>query len=203
MKIVNRYTQLTLWESDHATVRETLEAAVKAKTYLGGAYLGNANLGNANLVGANLVGAYLVGANLGGASLVNAYLGNANLGGAYLGNANLGGANLGNAYLVGAYLVGANLVGANLVGAYLGGAYLGDLATGPFCKWRVYGKGDSITIGCKTKTITEWDSFFASDEQYETGRKSPAFLYIHANYLAQRAWQIALTEGAAAMTKEK
>ena len=136
-QIKHRRTNVVLFECDvpdniasGLRTRYTLEKAVEAKTYLGGAYLDGAYLGGANLGGAYLDGAYLGGASLGGAylggaSLGGAYLGGAYLDGAYLGGANLGGAYLGGAYLGGAYLGGANLDGANLDGAYLGGAYLG------------------------------------------------------------------------------
>ena len=64
MKILHRFSDATLFESDHATMRETLMAAVKAR----------ANLARADLAGANLAGADLEGANLAGADLADADL---------------------------------------------------------------------------------------------------------------------------------
>lgn len=48
--------------------------------------------------------------------------------------------------------------------------------------------GDKIKIGCKEKTIEEWDSFFASNETFETSRNSEDFKQIEAVYLAYKAY---------------
>src|SRR5574340_224586 len=74
MKILNRWTDAIIFEDDKPELRDTILAAIAAKTYLGGANLGGANLGGANLGGANLGGA-----NLGGAHLRGAYLGGARI----------------------------------------------------------------------------------------------------------------------------
>jgi hypothetical protein len=39
-----------------------------------------------------------------------------------------------------------------------------------------------ITIGCKNRTIQEWDDFFASDEVIETQRDTDRFLKIKITY---------------------
>jgi hypothetical protein len=124
-----------LWSDDKATIKESLEAAVKARADLdgadlNGAYLAGANLDGANLAGANLAGAYLDGADLNDACLAGANLAGADLAGANLAGANLAGANLAGAYLDGADLNDACLAGANLAGADLDGADLdgADLA---------------------------------------------------------------------------
>ena len=91
-------------------------------------------------------------------------------------NANLGYANLGGADLGGANLRGANLGYANLIGADLGGAKNKETATLPiFCKWNFGIKGNLIVIGCKEKTIEQWDLWFDSEEEYSTSRDTEDF----------------------------
>lgn len=143
-----------------------------------------ANLEGANLEGANLVGANLDGANLRGAKLEDANLVCANLVGANLVCANLRGANLVGANLVGANLERANLDGANLVGANKIPIY---------SKWS-HGITDGlIHIGCKKKTIQEWDDFFESDEVYSTPRNTYEFKQIQAVYNAYKAYLTTLS----------
>ena len=95
------------YESDNATMKKAVEAAVDD----------NANLRDADLRGADLSGADLRGANLRGANLSGA-----DLSGADLRGANLSGADLRDADLRGANLSGADLSGADLSGADLSGA---------------------------------------------------------------------------------
>jgi len=65
VRIVHRYDSTrVLYEGEHETVRDAVEAAVKAR----------ANLAGANLYGTNLAGANLAGASLGGACLAEANL---------------------------------------------------------------------------------------------------------------------------------
>ena len=101
------------YESDNATMKKAVEAAVDD---------------NANLRDADLSGADLSGADLSGANLRDANLRDANLSGADLSGANLRDANLRDADLSGADLSGANLRDANLSGADLSGANLRDAA---------------------------------------------------------------------------
>ena len=54
MKIINRYTKVTIIERDVATIKELVELAVKEKINLTKANLSEANLSEANLIGANL-----------------------------------------------------------------------------------------------------------------------------------------------------
>jgi hypothetical protein len=49
-------------------------------------------------------------------------------------------------------------------------------------KWVVYYKKGIVKIGCKIKTIEEWDLFFASTEVFETARDSLAFNQIYKTY---------------------
>ena len=95
----------------------------------------------------------------------------------------------------GADLIGANLIGANLSGANLIGAENIETAYLPiFCKWTPCIIGDKIKIGCKEKTVEEWDSFFASNETFETSRDSEQFKQIEAVYLAYKAYYLHLNK---------
>ena len=108
----------------------------------------------------------------------------ANLRGANLREANLYGTDLYGANLRGADLYGANLYGANLYGA----ENLEEATLPMFCKWGAGVKGDNLSIGCKTKSLEEWDAFFNSDEEYSTPRDSPEFKQIQAVYEAHKAY---------------
>ena len=115
---------------------------------------------------------------------VDASLRNASLRNASLVGASLVGASLDGASLVGASLVGASLRNASLVGAKnLNTAYLPI-----YCKWDASVLGDKIVIGCKEKTIDEWEAFFNSNEEYLTKRNTPEFKKIQAVYLAYKAY---------------
>jgi hypothetical protein len=70
--IRNRWTNAVIYEGDFATMRECVEAAVKACANLSGANLSRADLYGADLSGANLSGANLSRANLSGADLYGA-----------------------------------------------------------------------------------------------------------------------------------
>ena len=59
-----------------------------------------------------------------------------------------------------------------------------------YCKWRVCLVNDQIKIGCKTKSVKDWDLFFASDEEYDTPRDTQDFKRIQACYLAYKAYLI-------------
>jgi hypothetical protein len=97
MKIINRYTDKVIFENDAQTMRETVEAAVKA----------GADLRGADLSGAYLSGADLRGADLSGADLSGAYLSDADLRRADLRGADLRDADLSRAYLSGTCLAPA------------------------------------------------------------------------------------------------
>ena len=49
-----------------------------------------------------------------------------------------------------------------------------------------------VKIGCKEKSIPEWDEWFASDDVYSTKRGTEQFKRIHAQYLALRAYAVAM-----------
>jgi hypothetical protein len=89
----------------------------------------------------------------------------------------------------------ANLSGANLSGVDLSGAENKETAYLPiFCKWASCIIDGKIKIGCKEKTIEEWDSFFASNEEFETSRDSKDFKQIEAVYLAYKAYYLHLNK---------
>ena len=104
-------------------------------------------------------------------------------------SADLGGANLRGANLGYADLRGADLRYADLRGANLRGAKNKELAYLPiFCKWSNSIIGNKIKIGCKIKTIEEWDLFFNSDEEFETSRQSDDFKQIQAVFESYKAY---------------
>ena len=106
-----------------------------------------------------------------------------------LDGANLYGANLYGADLDGADLDGANLVGANLYGANLDGANLDGVPLPMYCKWPVMIVDDTkVKIGCKVKTIEEWDAWFSGSETFSTARDSEEFKKITAMYQAARSY---------------
>ena len=103
--------------------------------------------------------------------------------------ANLEGADLEGANLEGADLRGADLRGANLLRANLEGAENKEFAILPqFCKWAHGIKGDLIKIGCKEKTIKEWEAFFASDLEFDTKRSTSEFKQIQAIFESYKAY---------------
>ena len=114
--------------------------------------------------------------------------------GANLRYANLNGANLRYADLRYANLRYADLRYADLNGANLNGANLNDAKNKEtaylpiLCKWSHCIIGDKIKIGCKEKTIKEWDCFFASEKEYETKRSTEEFKQIEAVYNAYKAY---------------
>jgi hypothetical protein len=57
-----------------------------------------------------------------------------------------------------------------------------------YCKWTHSIVGNKIQIGCKTKTIKEWDMFFNSKEVYSTERNTDDFKQIQAVYEAYKAY---------------
>ena len=160
IKIKNRFTGNIIFTfiSENATIKEALLEAIKNKS----------NLSRADLLGANLSGADLSGADLSGA----------NLSGADLLGANLSRANLS----------GADLLGANLSGAYLSVADLSGADFQPFCKWITSIVDNKIKIGCKIKSINDWDIFFNSDLEYETKRNSEEFKKIQAVFESYKTY---------------
>ena len=88
-----------------------------------------------------------------------------------------------------ANLSSANLRYADLRYADLSYAKNKETAYIPLnCKWSFTIKGDLIQIGCKEKTIKEWDAFFKSKEVYSTERGTEGFKQIEAVYKACKAY---------------
>ena len=55
-------------------------------------------------------------------------------------------------------------------------------------------EGDKIIIGCKTKTIAEWDEWFNGDEEFETKRGTREFQMIFAHYRATREYILTMQQ---------
>ena len=110
-------------------------------------------------------------------------------------NANLYNANLYNANLYNANLRNANLRNANLRNANIYNSKNKETAILPiFCKWSYGIKGDLIVIGCKQKTIEEWDLWFKSNEEYSTTRGTDEFKQIEAIYNALKSYYLTLNK---------
>ena len=125
----------------------------------------------------------------------NANLINANLINANLENANLEDANLEYANLRNSNLYNANLRNANLEDVNLRNAKNKENAILPiFCKWSYGIKGDLIVIGCKQKTIEEWDIWFNSNEEYSTRRNTDDFKQIEAVYKSLKSYYLTLNK---------
>ena len=162
IQIKNKLTGSVIfeYESKNNSIKKTIEQAVKQEADLREANLQGADLWEANLQGVNLQGAYLRGADLRRADLREADLRE------------------------------ADLRGANLQGAYLRRAENIEKSFMPiYSKYSPVFHEGKIKIGCKIKTIEEWDSFFNSTEEYETKRGSEEFERIHAHYLAVKAYK--------------
>ena len=122
-------------------------------------------------------------------SLRSADLRSADLRSADLRSADLHSANLRSADLRSADLRSADLYSADLYSANLRSVKNKEEASLPiYCKWSHSVIGDKIQIGCKTKTIEEWDSFFVSDEVYSTERNTDDFKQIQAVYESYKAY---------------
>lgn len=114
IKIVSRFdSSEVLYQGEHGTLKEAVEAAVKQKVNLCEADLEGSNLEGADLKGANLGKAYLKGSYLKGANFKGANLYRADFERADLEGVNFEGADLGGADLGGADLEGSNLAGVN------------------------------------------------------------------------------------------
>jgi hypothetical protein len=73
--------------------------------------------------------------------------------------------------------------GADLSGANLSGAKMPMI-----CKWPHSIVDGKIRIGCKVKSIEEWDIFFNSDEVYLTERNTQDFKQIRAVFESYKAY---------------
>ncbi len=180
---------LFTYESEKATIKDAVEKAIKKNISLKFANLRSANLRSANLRSANLSSANLRSADLSSANLRSANLRSADLYSANLYSADLYSANLSSADLRSADLSSANLSSANLSSANLYSAKnIENANLTIYCKWNHSIINNKIQIGCKEKTIEEWDLFFGSDEVFETQRNTEEFKQIQAVYESYKAY---------------
>jgi uncharacterized protein YjbI with pentapeptide repeats len=137
----------------------------------------------------NFLGGDFLGGNfLGGDFLGGNFLGGDFLGGNFLGGNFLGGNFLGGNFRGGNFF-GGDFLGGNFFGGdFFGGDFLGGLMI-PHCKW-VYGQDcdGKIIIGCKRKTIQEWEEWFAGTEEFDSKRGSEDFKKIQACFEATKTF---------------
>ena len=108
----------------------------------------------------------------------------ANLLGADLSSADLSSADLSGAKLRYAVLDGADLSSANLIGSDTTNTRLPI-----YSKWDFSIENDSLNIGCKTKTFSEWKKWFEeSEEEFSTERNTEDFKRIQAMFYAYEAY---------------
>ena len=109
--------------------------------------------------------------------------------GANLSGADLRGADLRGANLSGANLSGADLRGANLRGADLRGANTTNTKLPIYSKWNFSIENETLNIGCKTKTFSEWKEWFEeSEEEFSTERNTEDFKRLQAVFYAYEAY---------------
>jgi len=106
-----------------------------------------------------------------------------------LSGSDLSGSDLRNCDFSGSYLRNCDLRHCDLSGSDLSGSDLSGSYLPIFAKWSFSIRNNQIIrIGCKEKTISEWDLWFASTEEFDTTRGTPEFKKIQAMYLAQKAY---------------
>lgn len=89
----------------------------------------------------------------------------------------------GGTWVDGDWLRGTWYDGAWHGGAWHRGAWHGGTSCIARNRWKIQRNNEHVTIGCNTKTISEWDEWFAGDEEYETPRNTPEFKQIHNAFL--------------------
>ena len=166
--------------------------------------LSEADLSEANLREANLYKADLREADLSEADLREADLSEANLYKADLSEANLREANLREADLSEADLSEANLREADLREANLYKADLREAKIEIYSKWKIFTialipspkliTDYEIKIGCKQKSIENWDIWFSSTDTFDTPRNTENFIRIEAEYKATKAYLVHLCD---------
>ena len=106
-----------------------------------------------------------------------------------LSNADLSGADLSGADLRYANLSNADLSGAKLRYADLNGSDTTNTRLPIYSKWDFSIENDSLNIGCKTKTFSEWKKWFEeSEEEFSTERNTEDFKRIQAMFYAYEAY---------------
>ena len=97
--------------------------------------------------------------------------------------------NLSGAKLSRADLRYANLSGADLRYANLSGSDTTNTRLPIYSKWDFSIENDSLNIGCKTKTFSEWKKWFEeSEEEFSTERNTDDFKRIQAMFYAYEAY---------------
>jgi hypothetical protein len=188
IQIKNRFTGSIIFESkkENNTVSKAVKDYIEQEISKGLSY---ADLSNADLSNADLRNTDLSSADLSYANLSNADLRNTDLSYADLSNADLRNTDLRNTDLSYADLSYANLRNTDLSSADLSNAKNTENSNLPiFCKWSHSNRGGLIQIGCETKTIKEWNKFFASNEVIETERSTKEFKRIEAVFRAYEAY---------------
>ena len=97
--------------------------------------------------------------------------------------------NLSSANLIGADLSNADLNGAKLRYANLIGSDTTNTRLPIYSKWDFSIENDSLNIGCKTKTFSEWKKWFEeSEEEFSTERNTEDFNRIQAMFYAYEVY---------------
>ena len=73
-------------------------------------------------------------------------------------------------------------------GRWEGGRWEDGIWKGGRCKWNVFinSNRQTIHIGCKEKSVEDWDEWFKSNDTYETNRDTEQFKRIYNAYLVAR-----------------
>ena len=102
---------------------------------------------------------------------------------------NLSSAKLSSANLSSADLRYANLSNADLSDVDLSGSDTTNTKLPIYSKWDFSIENDSLNIGCKTKTFSEWKKWFEeSEEEFSTERNTEDFKRIQAMFYAYEAY---------------
>ena len=149
----------------------------------------------------------LRGSNLSGSDLRGSDLSHSNLSGSDLRGSNLSGSNLSHSNLSGSDLRGSNLSGSNLSGSNLSGSDLRGSKMPIYSKWNIsiialiplpkLITDYEIKIGCKQKSIENWDIWFSGTDTFDTPRNTESFIRINAQYIATREYLKFLCDGLA------
>jgi hypothetical protein len=176
IQIKHRFNSSILFEHEceNNTIKETLIQGLKANADLSGSDLSYCNLSGSDLSGSDLSYCILRGSNLSNCDLSYCILSGSDLSNCYLSGSDLSGSDLSYCILRGSNLSNCNLSNCNLP---------------IFAKWSFSIKNNQIIkIGCKEKTVDDWDLWFASTEEFDTKRGTPEFKQIEAMYLAHKAY---------------
>ena len=152
---------------------------------LRGVDLWNANLKQCDFSGVDFTGANLSRTALADCDFTGAKLTGVNLYMAVAFNTKFISCDLSGAYFNSAVLSSAIFIGADLSGTFLEG-YPHELGPPREIDIRESEKDGKIRIGCKAKTMKNWDKFFKSKSVIETPRGTPKFQRIEDSYKCVR-----------------